>query len=331
MIYLAFRILMRRRAQPSRFQERLDGVIRVVVCVTLVSLGLSALTLRKSWAKAGDSGLQMGSHLLDLKDVLGPRQAVTVNGVTVYVGSKHVELSLNEALDRFERHCTDHDGGFTREFAALPLDQQVELAPYVKDARHLGTIRSQHDTTEGLIACVAMPEGASGFRGLAERAQVFVETGDLASIGELRYAFARRGKASGTDVLTMWTEGPFNISNFLFSDGDAPGRDTPDVPRPDGSLRFFSADVRGSPYALRLFSTRQPASEVVQKYDVDLPHRGWLPLPTTNVEDEATFVRVFTKDNAAVFLSAQSDKAETVLQIVELGAPTPSRLGGAGF
>jgi hypothetical protein len=285
----------------------------------VVSLGVSLVCVRSVLADVEDSGFRIGRELLDLKDVLGPRQAVTVNGATLFAGARHSAQPVAAVLNLFEQHCTSHAGNFEAEFDRLSTSAKAALLPAVKDSKHLATVRREV-ADAGFVACIAAPGDARGFAGLTQRAQAFMDSGDLGKLGGLRLAFVRKAQGSdGSDVLTVWNEGPLDVMTMLLADGDVPGRDTPDVPRPEGSVRVLSAEVGSAPFGLRVFSTRTSVAKVLNTYDGTLPARGWrgVELGTPEARSQS---RVFTKRGAAVFIDAENVDGETLLHVIELGS-----------
>jgi hypothetical protein len=303
---------------------RFWGTLRVLVYLTVVSFGFTVFSLRSVYGDVSESALAVGREMLKMQDVLGPPQPVVLNGTTMFVGGRHVDMSVKQVLDRFESYCGDNAGGFEDEFAKLPAKAKAKLPEYLRDARHFGTLRNEVDEEEGVLSCLVAPEGSRGFEGLIARAKAFMESGDVGKIGKLRYVFAKKNsKAGGSNIVTLWHEGSFNVQKMLFSDGDVPGRDTQDLPRPEAGVRVLSADVPGTGYGLRAFETPRSSSEVLRHYEETLPALGWSeqPLPSG---DEGQLMgdggsRAFIRNGAVVFVSAEGEGNRTLVTMAEMG------------
>ena len=64
--------------------------------------------------------MHIGGDLLALGDMLGTPQVVVLNGAEVFVGAKHVDLSVKQVLDRFEQYCEEHGEGSRRSSPSSP-------------------------------------------------------------------------------------------------------------------------------------------------------------------------------------------------------------------
>ena len=303
------------------------GIVRVLAFALLVNAAFSVLCVRRVWGDIGRSAEQAGERLSELSQVLGERQALTLNGSVLYVGARHVELDVDAVLDRFEQHCQAHSGGFDVEMRSLSQAARASLGLEPRSGRGLGTARFQDSSGAGVIACVVAPAGSTGFTGLWQRIQAFAQSGDLSQIGHLRYAFARKTKGgTGADIVTIWNEGALNVSEMLFPEGDAPGRDNLEIPRPPESARVFDAEVDSKPYAVRSYESKRSRAELVAFYQAKLAALGWSRMPGQSdlAPELAEQTSVLTKRGAAVFLTIDDAPAGATVQTVELGAePQP--------
>src|SRR5437762_13437753 len=106
--------------RPILPKVNLRGWARVSAYALFLSMCSSALMVHSVIADAKESAAQFGRDLLPLVGVLGEPQQVVVNGATFFVGAKHVDLPVNQVLDRVEEYCTERAGHFEDELAALP-------------------------------------------------------------------------------------------------------------------------------------------------------------------------------------------------------------------
>ena len=103
----------------------------------------------------------------------------------------------------------------------------------------------------------------------------FGKTGRLSSLGQFRYALARRHEGS-TTLLLLWTEGDAKLAELFPKTGDAPGRDLPDLPRPKGGQRLLSAFEQGMPFGFVTYHLDgKTGKTVVGGYMALLAASGW--------------------------------------------------------
>lgn len=131
----------------------------------------------------------------------------------------------------------------------------------------------------GHVACVGAVKDES-LLGLVGRLSSFAESGDLADLGGLRVAFARRVTSHdgpATFLLTMWTDSSLHVASLVPpAEGDAPGRDPRSMPRPRSSQRVLSAAEVDAPSGVFVYRVEGLAPEsVAEFYRRELPATGW--------------------------------------------------------
>jgi hypothetical protein len=95
----------------------------------------------------------------------------------------------------------------------------------------------------------------------------------------MRYALARR-KADTTSLLLLWTEGDAKLSELFPAQGDAPGRELADVPRPEGGRRLLSAVEEGMPFGLATYEVQgRTLAKVTRDFSRRLAVGGWRTQP----------------------------------------------------
>jgi hypothetical protein len=125
---------------------------------------------------------------------------------------------------------------------------------------------------------------------LLARARRFVDTGDAAAFGELRYVRAERTE-KGVFVVMMWNDGPLNIKQMFPSAGDVPGVEFAGLPRPPRSRRVLSAWEEGQAPALNIYEASDISPSALDAYyRNELPKQGWEILTPRN-ESKTTTVR----------------------------------------
>jgi len=290
--------------------------------------------VRSVIADTRETAAQFGRDLLPLVGVFGQPETVVMNGVSVFVGAKHVDLTVSQVLDRVEQYCTEHAGHFEDEFAALPESEQAKVSLKLEDVRRVGTVRSQAGDDEGTAACIVAPEGMRGIDGFMKRVTAMIETGDLARFGNLRYVFVKKS-GKGSTVLSLWNEGSVNLSNIFPENGDVPGQDLDGIERPPQSTRVFDAQIPGTGYGVKSYATKDAMSHVMAGFEQRLTLLGWQvapgsvdptppvdadgkPRPDWEPEPDPN-LRVFTRDGALLFVTTETSEGETVASIITMG------------
>lgn len=305
---------------------RVRGTLRVVALLSIVNVAITATYCSSSTARAEKSVERAGQELLTQLGPLlvGPPQAVTINGQRMFLASKTTEESVTAVLDRFQGHC---DGQDPASGPMTPMD----WSPW-----ELLTSRLEDESTaSGHVACLKGGRNRTSVSEFVAQLTEFVKTFDLSQLGEMRYAVARRdGKTGKTHVLSMWTEGRFVVPEMFPADRDAPGSDSSVLPRPPSSIRVLSAELPEQPYALRMYDSTQEGQQVLDYYARVMPERGYLATPLPTVPESYDLnqnVRVFMKGGVAVLvLTNVTPAGKTGVSLMELGSAGFARATTAG-
>ncbi len=296
--------------------HRVRAVARVACYLVFAFALASGLALRSVWADVKESALGVGRELAAFGDLGAGAHVVRLNGEPLLVASTTTEAPIDAVLDRLAVACRAHAGGLDLEVERLPEALAAPLRPRVASGEALGIVRQQSDH-EGMIACLAH-EGQGGYAALVERLRAFSATGDLASVGKLRYVYAERRDAR-THVVAVWTEAALRIGRIVPLDGVEPPGDEPrGAPRPEGARRILSASVEGAPHAVHLFDVPGAPDAAVEAYAARLPALGWSPARATSGEVPAG--RVFTHAGADLWVVGAARGDRSVLTLVEVGA-----------
>jgi hypothetical protein len=144
----------------------------------------------------------------------------------------------------------------------------------------------------------------------------FLDTGDLGHLGDVRYVFAERNAEGLTHVVTAWTQGSFNLYSLFPAEGDAPGSDLEDVPRPKRSVRLLTAGAEGVPYSARIYEAPGHPKGILATYDLRMIARGWKPV----LIDDKDHRRVYGRDGRHVYVLPKPDRGRTLVTLLEMGA-----------
>lgn len=303
-----------RLAEKAKRRIHLRGVMRVLVYCTFASLVIAGVSIRSAYGSFKDSALIMGRQLASFGDLEGRINRVLLNGEPIYVTSAVTKAPMGDVLDRFETLCRQNAGGLDKMFEQLPQNLKDEFEE-VDGTAGVGIIRNQ-DGPEGMIACLAQ-EPLDGWASLPTRIEQFLGSGDLSKVGDLRYVYVKENGEGRTHVITVWTDGPFNLFNVAPMDGqEAPGSDSPNAPRPQDAVRLLSATIEGAPYAVRIYDSAKPHLEVLAMYDEQMPARGWKPIP--HVSDDAPYGRGYTREGVDMLVFAFEEKDRSYVSVVEM-------------
>lgn len=257
--------------------KRVWGCLRVVgVAMVLLALGVT-LTARSASAHLVESMRGLGEQIARLHELRihsAPRRLV-LNGLGLRVMTASTPLEIDAALDRFQSLC--HSVGQID----LPALVRQRLAEQSREGAFdsTGVIRHQAEH-EGFLACISVDQATDG-EGLLARLKAFGSTGNLRSLGQFRYALARR-QADVTTLVMFWTEGDARLGEMFPREGDAPGGDLVAVPRPPEARRILSGFEEGLPYGFAAYEAAadQRSEAALAQYEDVLHREGWRTRPT---------------------------------------------------
>jgi len=296
-----------------RFTRNLPHATRLAAFVMAGALATSVVAVRQARAQVNEGMRRLARQLMPYAEqgaVEAPRRVV-VNGESMYLATGVTRDSVAAVLDYYEAQCARR-GGRTTE--SLTAGQRAQLAGaafnqlWAQGAPGGGRIESMRegDDREGYVVCVDTGEARVGLDDLSRRLQEVVRTGDLSRWGDLRYAYVTR-RPTGTRILTVATEGRFNLLGMFPASGDAPGSDVAGLPRYPGMRRVVSAHEEGQPNGLGMYTAGAPMASVRDWYRQEMNRHGWQPVarPSNAAGDEATRDRtlVFSRgDDASLML-----------------------------
>lgn len=301
-----------RRLFAAAFNQRVRGVLRVGAYLFVISLVGAGLAARSAWGSASEQALVTGRQLVKLGEFTKDSERLMLNGQALNMASATTDLSVAQVLDRFEAIC--------KEEGAIPRDMRevktlLDDPALAKQAERLnyGILR-QTSAGDGVVACTV--KDASNKRRFWEGMSAFADSWDLSEIGHLRYAYARRLESGRTHVLTAWTDGSFKL-NAMFppTDGvDAPGADSPNVPRPPSSVRYLSAAADGRPHSIRVYESTATAKDVLSGYETQLTASGW---ERVYIGEDAPQARYFSKGGLDVVVMAEQSGDRAIVSTLE--------------
>jgi hypothetical protein len=333
--FSAWIVIYAKQRNNRRFLRGLSGVVRVAVYAAVVSLVLGLFALRRAQADTSEAFQGLGRELSALSDVLGDGKTLRLNGQTIHVASTLVPASVDETLDRFEKHCSENPGVIARAVKALPplpLDHAdgngaplppgaLAVAPEDGATMRMGTYRSGDDK-EGVVLCLVAGSGPKELRAAASE---FARTQDLGALGKMRYASATRTESGSTHVMTAWTDEHFMFGDLLGEGGgDAPGTDSAAYPRLEGSIRLLTAEVMGTTYSVRVYSVPYRVEEAAEKLDQAMTSSGYVRV-TGNATNPAE--RSYLKGGLLITAAIHASEKGTTVSLADLGSNSATPMG----
>jgi hypothetical protein len=284
--------------------KQFAGLLRVLGLAVVLLLLALAITVKQAEAHLVEALRGFGAQLAGLDGMKlhsEPRRLV-VNGLELGVVTASTSLSVKDALDRFEGVCQS----VGKLDLPATVKQQLERAAGSATLRPNGILREEAES-EGFLACLDLGARTDG-EGILSRLGEFGRTKQLSSLGQLRFALARR-RDDRTSLLMFWTEGDAQISNLFPKTRDALGRDLDDVPRPADSQRLLSALEQGKPFGLVLYRiVGKSQNEVVRSYRALLTEQGW-----QLAQESPGGVLVARKGDRTVLVRAAANRADKVI------------------
>ena len=251
--------------------KRVYAMLRVIGLALLLLGIVTGVALRQAEAHFKEVLSGFGQQLASLGSFsphTSPRK-LFVNGLDIRIETVSTPLGISEALDRFRGLC--HSAG--------DIDLPAEVRRNLESGSREGSLDSaaivrQESETDGYLGCLDIG-GDTTAEGVVAHLLEFGRTQNLRSLGQLRYAMARRHDST-TTLVVLWTEGDAKLNELFPNDADAPGRDLDGVPRPDQARRFLSAYEEKLPYGFVAYRVEgRPLPAVVASYETLLEGRGW--------------------------------------------------------
>jgi hypothetical protein len=224
------------------------------------------------------------------------------------------DQSVGSVLEKFHAVCRTR-AGIQAPDAVLKSGVGTTTREWVPGD---GVLRVEAEG-EGALACIDTG-GPLPLASLLQRLEQFAKDGDLSHVGELRYVLARK-RGGKSAVFLAWTEGSVPLFAMFPKSGDAPGRDTPEVPRAPGLRRLLSSWEEGQPYSVGLYaSASSDVRATASFYRTELARLGW-NLDQRPGSEPANRVTVVARKQGRVLLVrvARASAGGLTVSIAELG------------
>jgi hypothetical protein len=315
-----------RKTTSSRIAHR-RGMLRVFAFGLVIAFVCAGLRVRFARAEVIDNGIVVGRQMAELVNAAHEDVAhLSMNGQSVMVASQLTKDSPEAVLGRYEQLCRDQASHSFEEWRALlsAADaDSTDLAPNA-EVPATGIIRGG-TRDEGTVMCFV--RSAQSKPTLRESLDAFVQTGEMAALGQLRYAYAKRTPNGRTYVLAAWTSEKFNLKEMVPETGDALGEDFEALSRPADSRRIFSIRLAGAPYGINVYESDVPPAVLGDAYDATLLRDGWFAVNIDGEVKQATptlagaTARVYEKDGVLMSVVSHVENRKTITAFGIAGIP----------
>ncbi|HEX7664351.1 MAG TPA: hypothetical protein VF407_07575 [Polyangiaceae bacterium] len=306
---LALLAVARKVSPGSLSAQKIRGAMRVVAYFGAVSAFALGYAAHVAKADVAEEQMTLGRDLMPLADLLKDEHTVLVNGEHAHVSTATTTDDVATVLDRFQASC---------EANASPLADGWKLAAEedrekAKAAITGASVMRQATGTEGTLACIA--KGARSGDSFLSATHAFAETGDLGSLGQVRYVYVQRGSDNTSFVLTAWTDASFSVKALTPKEGeDAPGTDSANAPRPPHAQRILATAIEKTPFVVRAYTSTDAPASVLGFYDAELPKTGWTCGAPSATEQ---ITRSCTRGAVQLTIVAGTQNGKTLVSITE--------------
>jgi hypothetical protein len=253
--------------------DQLAAVLRVGVLIAVLAALVIFSAVLRAQAHVDEVMQDAGAALFAYTREAPHDQPRTllINGARLRVLSGSTSDAVKDALDGFDTRCRNVSGGAGQAW----LEQRALLAaatPALRAALH-GVLRVD-DEHGGYVACFDLGGQHLTPGELTARVRAFLATGDLADIGGLRFAWARR-EAEHTTYVAVWSLDHLPLRSMFPARGDARGAELEGLPRPRGSQRVLSTWQEAEAPMLVGYRSARGAAALIRQYSTQLENEGW--------------------------------------------------------
>ena len=275
------------------------ALVRATLVLLVAVIVVFTFALRGGMARADESMLELGRHLVTLSEAgLGrDSRGVLLNGQTIGFRVFTTSQEPSAVLDYYDSWCRGGTSPQTEHQEEIEgLD--TSAAPHLEQGD-----RSWRDLTHralagdlGVIACIKHGVANISSEELGERLKAFFGSGNLRDLGMFHYAAVTR-IGEQTRVTAVWTEGDFYPGEMFPATGDAPGFDPEGFSPPPSGRRMLSAGELGHDETLGMYlDIEESVEELVRYYKRDFSKQDWRLV--ADQDEDGTRLLVVQRANA---------------------------------
>jgi hypothetical protein len=303
-------------SRSNHHRQRLVGLARGGLLLLAAMLLLLVLSVRASVARADESMMQLGRHLLVLSEAgLGhDRRGVLLNGQSLGFRVFTTEQDMDTALDFYESWCREGFGNWAEQEQSLQnLAETQSPQPGKGDRSWRDLTQRTQQQGMGYVACVKHGIASISAREIGQRLMAFMESGNLQELGQFHYA-AVTSVGDATRVVAVWTEGAFYPARLFPSEGDAPGFHPDGISPPPSGRRMLSAGELGNEETLGVYiDCEESLQELAAFYRRDFLQQGWRVM--ADQVDEGSRLFIVQRGHAMRVVSLTGDLGATSVTI----------------
>jgi hypothetical protein len=290
------------------------------VTTLLVAIGTPALICIAVRARAHTDELlqSAGASMLAYAKAthLDAPRTLVLNGAPLRLLSGSTPDSVDTLLDFFHARCRRISGGLDERVAAL---QRRLPASSFKTARALDGVLRRDNERAGYLACLDLGDGPIAPRTLFAHIRAFLATGDLAEVGGLRFVWATRD-STRTSYVALFTDGSLPLRSMFPAQGDAPGADPLEIPRPARTRRLLSAWQEGQAPMFASYHSASSPKELEALYRTQLAKQAARVRELESAEGEPRLLWIERGPAIAVAILS-GDERGAMLTLVPLRSP----------
>lgn len=312
---------------------KLKAVLRVQAYFCVIgsivlgaNLGLAYKTTEKTFKELGG---QLADYLSMPVDGV---EAVSLNGERFAFVMTMTDRSVEEVLAITEQACAENSGNIIEEVgpilarASRDRPQLAQLEP-----SKLTTLRRDGKSQRsGDVTCFTRPaeDGKDAQHpGFIARLERFTETLALGELGEAHYLRADyEEQAKQTRILYIRSLSSLNMDSLFGGEGDTPGRDAVEVPRPPSSVRTFSAAIERTGDGFYSYESPEAPAAVLNYYDQQLAN-SWEKMELDEKQaPELALARAYAQGDRALYVVTEPKSGGgSTIGLIALGRRGESR------
>jgi hypothetical protein len=286
--------------------------VRLGLYVAAIATASTVWVARRAGAELAERAFVVGRQLDRMAAIEAGTSSFEVNGARMSLTTITRKESVTQLLDRFAGLCGRDSGGISAQ-----LDALGDKVPDGLRRGQFGVFRDERGA-EGVAACFAREHG-SGVEDLVGRAQQFIDSGDFAAFGQLRFLWTRDLGNGERHVLSVSSLGALPLDTMFPEHGDAPGKDLSFGVRPDGATRLISAHIEGGKFEGALYVSKLPPEEALAGYEIPLQKLGFERADLGGAPAElVSGARVFLRHDETVLVFAQPHQDSTTVSSFRL-------------
>jgi len=295
-------------------QTGLAALARVAALLTFMLVSSATISAYRVYARADELIRETGAAMLTYTRAqhLDAPRTLLLNGAALRFVSGSTDDSPRALLDAFGERCKQVGPRLGLDARTLPRTHRVALQalPGLD-----GTLR--HDGPDGgYLACLDTG-GTLTPAELGKRLRAFVESRDLATIGDLRFVWAHKD-GGRTGYVGVFTQGSVSLGTMFPAHGDAPGQDPPHVPRPTGSRRTLSAWQQDAAPLLSTYAARVSPAALLASYRTQLLASGFAVQETSGQHGGARTLLLTRADEVATAVLSSDGRGGSSIALTRL-------------